>query len=145
MEEAPRSLHAGSNTLTSKREIPMTTHPNHAATQPHVTSEARNAAMLSHLSAFVMFVGIPALVGPLAMWLLRRDDPYVSQHAKEALNFNISFMIWAFVAALSILLLIGLLLLPAVLITWFVLVIRGAVKASVGESYRYPMTLRLVA
>ena len=78
------------------------------------------------------------------MWLLRRDDPYTEYHAKEALNFNISFMIWAILAGLSILLLVGLILLPAVLITWFVLVIRAAIKTSAGEDYRYPLTMRFV-
>jgi len=92
-----------------------------------------------------MFLGVPALLGPLVMWLLRRDDPYAAYHAKEALNFNISFMIYGMVSAFLIIFLIGLLLLPAVLITWFVLVIVAATKASAGEHYRYPLTLRLVS
>jgi hypothetical protein len=110
-----------------------------------VTAEARNWATLSHLSSFVMFIGIPALVGPLVMWLIRRDDLWTEYHAKEALNFNISFMIYGFLAGLSIILLVGLILLPAVLITWFVLVIRAAIKTSAGEYYRYPMTMRFVS
>ena len=110
-----------------------------------VTVDSRNWATLSHLSAFVTFLGIPALIGPLVMWLLRRDDPYAEFHAKEALNFNISFMIYGFVAAVLILALVGLVLLPAVLITWFVLVIRAAVRTAAGEYYRYPMTMRLVS
>lgn len=112
---------------------------------PEVTTESRNWATLSHLSAFVMFLGIPALVGPLVAWLLKRDDPYVGDQAKEALNFNISFMIYGIAAAVSIILIVGLLLLPIVAVTWFVLVIRAAVKASAGEYYRYPFTLRFVA
>lgn len=108
------------------------------------TTEAKNWATLSHLSAFVAFLGIPSLVGPLAAWLFKRDDPYVDHHAREALNFNISFLVYGLVAAVSILLLIGLVLLPIVVITWFVLVIRGAVKASAGEYYEYPFTMRLV-
>ncbi len=115
------------------------------SSHPQVTSDTRNWATLSHLSAFVTFAGIPSVVGPLVMWLLRRDDPYAEFHAKEALNFNISFMIYGALAALSIIVLVGLILLPAVLITWFVLVIRGALRASSGEYYRYPMTMRFVS
>jgi uncharacterized Tic20 family protein len=110
-----------------------------------VTGDARNWATLSHLSAFVVFFGIPSLIGPLVMWLLRRDDPYAEFHAREALNFNISFALYGIASAILILALVGLILLPAVLITWFVLVIRGAIKASSGEYYRYPMTLRFVS
>ena len=131
----------------------MTTQTNDSSRSPALeqtqaqqpTSDARNWSTLSHISAFVMFFGIPAFVGPLVMWLLRRDDPYIDHHAKEALNFNISFMIYGMVSAFLIIFLIGLLLLPAVLITWFVLVIVAATKASAGEHYRYPLTLRLVS
>lgn len=108
------------------------------------SSESKNWGTISHLSAFVMFFGIPAIVGPLAVWLMRKDDPYVEFQAKEALNFNISFMIYGIAAAISIIFLVGLLVLPAVLITWFVLVINGAIKASSGEYYRYPLTMRFV-
>ncbi len=115
------------------------------AAPPQPSTDARNWSTLSHISAFVMFFGIPAFVGPLVIWLLRRDDQYIDHHAKEALNFNISFMIYGVVSAFLIIFLIGLLLLPAVLITWFVLVIVAATKAAAGEHYRYPLTLRLVA
>lgn len=111
---------------------------------PLVTADTRNWATLSHLSAFVTFLGIPSVLGPLVMWLFRRDDPYAEFHAKEALNFNISFMIYGAIAAVSIIVLVGLILLPAVLVTWFVLVIRGALRASSGEYYRYPITMRFV-
>jgi uncharacterized Tic20 family protein len=92
-----------------------------------------------------MFLGIPAVVGPLVFWLMKRNDPYIEFHAKEALNFNISFFLYAIVSGFLILLLVGLLLLPMVLVTWFVLVIVAAVKTSAGEYYRYPMTMRLVS
>jgi uncharacterized Tic20 family protein len=123
----------------------MTTHNHTQDAVAAVSSDSRNWATLSHLSAFVMFFGIPALVGPLVMWLLRRDDPYAEFHAKEALNFNISFLIYAVAAAISIILLVGLILLPAVAITWFILVIQAAVRTANGEYYRYPMTMRFVS
>jgi uncharacterized Tic20 family protein len=109
-----------------------------------IAAESKNWATLSHLSAFVMFLGIPSVVGPLVAWLIKKDDPYVEYHAKEALNFNISFMIYGIAAAISIILLIGLLLLPIVAVTWFVLAIRGSIKAAAGEYYRYPFSLRFV-
>ena len=114
-------------------------------TSYEVSSNSRNLATLSHLSAFITFVGIPSLVGPLVMWLLNRDDPFVEQQAKEALNFNISFLIYGVVAALSIILLVGLIALPVVLVTWFVLVVVAAVKAGNGEGYQYPFTIRFVS
>lgn len=115
------------------------------ATAPLASStDSKNWATLSHLSAFVIFLGIPTVVGPLVAWLIKRDDPYAEFHAKEALNFNISFLLYGLVAGVSILLVVGLLLLPVVVVTWFVLTIRASIKASAGEYYRYPFTLRLV-
>ena len=114
-------------------------------TTREMSSDSRNLAMLSHLSAFVAFLGIPSLVGPLVMWLLNRDDPYVEAQAKDALNFNISFFIYGLIAAISIILLVGIIALPAVAITWFLLVIAASVKAAKGDNYRYPFTIRFVS
>ncbi|MGD2061784.1 MAG: DUF4870 domain-containing protein [Acidimicrobiia bacterium] len=110
-----------------------------------LTSESRNWATFAHLSAFVMFLGIPSLIGPLVVWLAKKDDPYVEAQAKEALNFNISMLIYAIAAGISIVLLVGIIALPAVFIAWFVLVVVAAIRSADGEQYRYPFTIRLVS
>ncbi len=85
------------------------------------------------------------MIVPLVMWLIKKDqDPYADFHGKEAVNFNLSFLLYAVCSGILIIALVGLLLLPAVLLTWFVLVIVGTVKASNGEYYRYPLTIRFV-
>ena len=108
------------------------------------SAESKNWATLSHLSAFVVFLGIPSLIGPLVAWLVKRDDPYVEHHVKEALNFNISFLVYAVAAGILILVLVGVVLLPIVMVTWFVLAIKASVRGSRGEHYRYPLTIRFV-
>lgn len=120
--------------------------PQVSAGEPlELSSESRNWATFAHLSAFVMFLGIPSLIGPLVVWLAKKDDPYVEAQAKEALNFNISMLIYAIAAGISILLVIGIIALPAVFIAWFVLVIVAAIRSADGEQYRYPFTIRLVS
>lgn len=110
------------------------------------SSDARNWATLTQLSALVMFLGIPAVIGPLVVWLIKRDDdPFIDYSGKEALNFNISFLIYGVVAGFLIILLIGLILLPIVFVVWLVLVIVAAVKTSSGEYYRYPLTIRFLS
>jgi uncharacterized Tic20 family protein len=109
------------------------------------STDAKNWATLTQLSALVMFLGIPAVIGPLVVWLIKRDDDaFIDYSGKEALNFNISFLIYGVVAAFLIILLIGLILLPIVFVVWLVLVIVAAVKTSNGEYYRYPLTIRFV-
>lgn len=109
-----------------------------------ISSQEKNLGVLSHLSGFVMFFGVPSVFGPLAMWLFNRDKPYVEQHAREALNFNISMTIYAIASAVLILAVIGIVLLPVVLVAWLVLSIVGAAKASNAEPYEYPFTIRFV-
>jgi uncharacterized Tic20 family protein len=63
----------------------------------------------------------------------------------ESLNFQISVLIYAIISAILLLLLIGFILLPAVGIFWLVFTIIGSVRASNGEDYRYPLTIRMVS
>lgn len=119
---------------------------------PHIArDDSRNFALAAHLSALLsLFVGFP-FVGPLVIWLVRKDDPHVRRHAAEALNFNLSIMLYAAVIAvvglLLLIVLVGILvwlLLIGLGIVWVVLVIVAAVKAGQGEEYRYPLTIRFV-
>jgi uncharacterized Tic20 family protein len=70
--------------------------------------------------------------------------PFAAEHAKEALNFNITVGIAGIVAGILTLVLIGFLLLPLLLIAWVALTIMAGIAANKGEHYRYPFTLRLV-
>jgi glycerate dehydrogenase len=109
--------------------------------------KGRTWAMLSHLSALTLFVGIPFgnLLGPLLVWLLKRNEyPLVDEHGKESLNFQLSMTIYALFAALLIIVLIGIPLLVALAVIDAVLVVIASIKASNGEAYRYPLTIRLI-
>ena len=70
--------------------------------------------------------------------------PSINEHGKESVNFQISMTIYTIIAALSTLLLIGFLLLPAIVVLNIVLVIIAGVKAANGEFYRYPLTIRFI-
>jgi hypothetical protein len=92
---------------------------------------------------------IPALghiLGPLIVWLVKRgDSPEIDAHGKEALNFQISMLIYNVVAGILCLLLIGFALLAILHILNVVFVIIAALRASEGQMYRYPLTLRLIS
>jgi uncharacterized protein len=118
-------------------------------------ADRKNWAMAAHLSALIAIVGIPSLIGPLVVWLAKKDsDAFVAAHSVHALNFNISVLIYTIVGTIAfgifglVTLGIGLLLaIPVViiaLIVWLVLVIQGGLAASRGEQFRYPMTIDFV-
>ena len=85
------------------------------------------------------------VLAPLILWLIKRSDsPYLDRAGKEAINFQISYTIYAVVAGLLCLVLIGLLLFPILFVAWVVLMVVAAVKTSNGEEYKYPFTIRLL-
>ena len=122
--------------------------PNSPATPGTVPTEnERTWGMLAHLSALaglvMPLVGI--VLGPLLVWLTRRDESeFVAAHAKEALNFNISVLLGALACMLLMLVFVGFLLGTALVVAWLVMMLIAAIKASEGQSYRYPFSLRLV-
>jgi uncharacterized Tic20 family protein len=122
---------------------------------PISSADERMWAMAAHLSSLVMLVGIPSLIGPLVVWLVKRDQSaFVDDHGKEALNFNISVLLYGIVGVILTVILavvtlgIGLLVLvPLGLLLglgWVVVTVIAAVKANNGEAYRYPLTIRFV-
>ncbi|HVF78425.1 MAG TPA: DUF4870 domain-containing protein [Solirubrobacteraceae bacterium] len=121
------------------------------ASPTNARDDSRNFALAAHLSALLaLFVGFP-FIGPLVIYLIKKDDPFVRGHAAEALNFNLSMMLYGVV-----LLVVGVILLIVVVgilvwllliplgIAWLVFVVIAAVKAGQGEAYRYPLTIRFV-
>lgn len=124
-------------------------HPENAEAEedyyPELTSEAKNWAVLCHLAGLLP-LPVGHFIGPLVVWLLKRDeDPFVDDQGKEAVNFQISMAIYELAAALSICIVVGFFLLPALMLLDAILVIVAAVKASRGEAYRYPLTIRLIS
>jgi uncharacterized protein len=110
-----------------------------------VDANARQWAMLAHLSALAgLVIGLNWL-GPLIIYLVKKDEhPFIEDQSREALNFNISVFIYFIVSAILILVVIGILLLPAIGIAWVVLTVIATVRANNGEAYRYPLSIRFV-
>jgi uncharacterized Tic20 family protein len=113
---------------------------------PAVEESARATAVAVHLSTFAgLVVPFGSVIGPLAAWLTRRDrDPFIDQAGREALNFGITIAIYGAVLLVAALMLVGIPFLIIGVVAWVGLASVAAVKASEGQAYRYPLTLRLV-
>jgi uncharacterized protein len=113
--------------------------PTNASIAP--TGNDKIWSMLSHLS---MMFGLGILL-PLVVYLaMRQESDYVASNAKEALNFHISVYLYIICCIPLAFILIGVPLMIIVGLGSLILAIIAAVKASQGNYYRYPLTLRLV-
>ena len=110
-------------------------------------TNVRSWNAICHASALLgVLVHFPGhLLGPLIIWLWKRDEsPEIDAHGKEALNFQISMLIYNVIAAVFCLVLIGFLFLAVLWVLNAVFVIIASIQASDGKFYRYPMTIRFL-
>ena len=134
------------------------------------SSNERQWAAIAHVAALVLALctswvaGAAGMLGAGIVWLLKRDaSPFVAAHAREALNFNFSMVLYAAIAAVIAFVLVGttvltlglgaILTVPAgillaivigaVALMWLVCSLVAASRAWNGQPYRYPLTLRL--
>jgi len=111
------------------------------------SSNVRTWCVLCHASALLgLFFHFPGhIVGPLVVWLLKRGDSReIDAHGKEALNFQLSMLIYEAVAVVLCIILIGI---PILFLLWVlnsVFVIVASLKASEDKLYRYPLTIRFL-
>jgi uncharacterized Tic20 family protein len=111
-----------------------------------VNRDARMWAMLCHLAGLAFLLpatpGVGSVIGPLVLWLIKKDQyPFVDEQGREAVNFQITMLIYGLVAGLLMFACVGFFLLPAVVVVDIVLIIVAAIKANDGHHYRYPYPL----
>jgi uncharacterized Tic20 family protein len=108
--------------------------------QPEIKKDDRNMAMLCHLLA--IFTGF---LGPLIIWLIKKEDaPYVDDQGKEALNFQLTVLIAMVASGVLSILCIGIVLAIVVWVVDIIFCIMASIKASRGEAYRYPVSIRFI-
>ncbi len=107
----------------------------------------RTWCALCHASALLgVLLHFPGhLLGPLIVWLIKRgDSPEINEHGKEALNFQISMLLYNLVAGVFCLILVGFVFLAILWVLNAIFVVIASIQASDGKFYRYPMTIRFI-
>ena len=139
--------------MTEEPESTVHVNERGRAYDPNVDDKTCSYALWIHVAALIAQIAtvssggiaffIPCLVAAL-MWQIRKDDPYIDDHGREAVNFQLSLIF------------LGLILIPISIVTCGVgavlyvglpiLTIIGGVMAAMaayrGEYFRYPMTWR---
>lgn len=111
------------------------------------TTHNRTWCVLCHAAALLgVFFHFPGhILGPLIVWLAKRGDGAdIDAHGKESLNFQFTWLIYDLIAFVLCFVVIGI---PILIVLWLaniVLVIIASIRASEGELYRYPLTIRFL-
>jgi uncharacterized Tic20 family protein len=109
-----------------------------------IPTEDRTLAMMTHLSGLAGYL-IPfgGVIVPIIIWIAKSEDRVISAIAKQAILLNVVVFVLALLLILPVLTVI---LIPVSIVGWMALAlvalalpIVGAVKASDGEFYSYPV------
>ena len=103
------------------------------------SQDSRNVAVLVWVGT-IFFSFVPSLI----VYLIKKDDAYVLDQSKEALNWSITVVIGWFAGVILTFILIGVLVFIVVGLAHLVFCIMGAVAASSGQQYRVPFAIRLI-
>ncbi len=109
-------------------------------TQPLSPSDEKLWATLVHLGA-IFFHFLPALIG---YFVLRDRGPFIREHTRAALNFQLTVLLGYLIGLFTIWFLVGYLVLLTVAVINVVFSILAAVAANRGQLYTYPVALRFV-
>ena len=113
-----------------------------------IMRQDRQLIVLTHLSQLItLVVGFGSLILPLILWMANKEKVYnMDAHGKNILNFQISIFIYALICVPLILLLgLGILGLIALCLISIIFPIINAIKASKGETPKYPLSLNFIS
>ena len=102
------------------------------------SSDTKTMSVLAHVLG--LFVGF---LGPLIIYLVSEDNT-TKNHARYALNWQISAAIYFLVSFVLIFVIIGFFTMVAVGIVNLIFCIMAAVKASHGELWKYPLSIQFL-
>ncbi len=92
-------------------------------------------------------VPLPAagLIGTLVLWLIKREDgAFIDSQGKEAVNFQISLLIYAVLCLFLVKIVIGFFMLGILVLFAFASVVIASIRASEGIPFRYPACIRFI-
>lgn len=145
-------LDAELNDLAQRHEQQVSA-PSHALIAS-VPVEERNYAVVTHLATLAAMLfsgGLLHVFVPAVAWFLFKDkSTFLKDHARQQLNFQLTFVIAAMVGAVATFATVGvgaLVVVPLLVVlfaTDIVCSIKAALAAHRGEDYRFPFTLELL-
>ena len=109
-------------------------------------TDEKNYCTLLHLAQFAGFmIPLAGMILPIAMWLIYKEqNTFIDQNGRNVVNWIISEVIYFIICIILCFVLVGFLLLAALGIVGIIFAVIGAIKASQGTAWKYPMTIRFM-
>ncbi len=125
-------------------EKPTTVWDNVNKAASDVSKDVNTWSMFIHLSQFCGYIiPLAGLVVPIVLWQLKKNESeIIDRHGKIVTNWIISEIIYGFVSALLVALVIGIPMLIALGVMAIVFPIIGGIKANNGEVWPYPLSIK---
>lgn len=107
--------------------------------------ETNTWALIMHLSLLAGFlVPLAGLIAPIVIYLIKKDAlPGLVAHGHVIFNWIISVVVYAIIGGILTIVLIGVPILLALAIVAVIFPIVGAIKASDGLVWRYPLSIQV--
>jgi len=110
--------------------------------------ENKQLIVLTHLSQLItLVIGFGSLLLPLIIWLTQRDKVLeLDQHGKNIVNFQLSLLVY-FIICIPLILLLGLGLVGFMVLGLISIIfpVINAIKASHGETPKYPLSFNFIS
>lgn len=99
-----------------------------------------------HISQFSGYIApLLGFILPLVMWLSNKDkSALIDEHGKNIINWLISLMIYAIISAFLVFIVVGIVTLIILGILAILYPIIGAIRASNGSFFKYPLTIKFI-
>jgi len=97
---------------------------------------------LMHASQLLTWTGV-GIVAPIVMWLISKDESReANRHGLVIVNWMLSSLVYLVISGLACMIVIGIPMLLVLAALNILFPIIGAVKASGGTLWRYPLTIQ---
>lgn len=113
-------------------------------TEPVAVFDANTWGVFIHLSQFLAYlVPLAGIIAPIILWQLKKEESaIIDRHGKIVLNWVLTEFVLILIAIPLCVVLIGFPLLLILTVVGIIFPIIGAVKASSGEIWPYPFSIR---
>ena len=103
--------------------------------------------VLTHLSQLLTFItGFGGLIVPLVIWASQKENVYnMDQQGKNIVNFQLSMIVYSIICIPLVFVVVGIFGLIALCLLSFIFPIMNAIRASHGESPKYPLSLNFIS